>query len=95
MRNNKTKTSKKIPTLVKEDFFAKFTADKLQILKDFFFLTFLSSDMFNTLNFQYLNRIHNSKIHITEVTAALNKTLLRKASELDQIFNHILHRAKT
>lgn len=93
MRNNKTKTFKKIPTFVKKDFFAEFTANKLQILRDFFFFTFSSSDMFDTL--QYSDRMHNSKIHITEVAAVLNKTLLRKASELNQILNHILHRAKT
>ena len=94
-KNDKTKTSRKISTLVERNFFAEFTVDKLQILRDFFFLTFSSLDMFNTLNFQYLNRIHNSEIYITEVTAVLNKTLSRKASKLDQISNYILYRVKT
>ena len=95
MRNDKTKTSRKIPTLVEGDFFAESTADKLRILGDSFFPTPPPPDMSDTLNFQYPDRIHNPGIHVTEVAAALDKTPPRKAPGLDQIPNHILHRAKT
>jgi len=89
MRNDKTKTSRKIPTLVEGDFFAESTADKLRILGDSFFPTPPPPDMSDTLNFQYPDRIHNPGIHVTEVAAALDKTPPRKAPGLDQIPNHI------